>query len=56
MKMVSRHEKELLGLIERCIEPVINIIIAMIQEYRNTNTIKTRYKTKRRRIDWTYLR
>ena len=56
MKMVSRHEKELLGLIERCIRPVIKIIIAMIEEYRNMNTIKTRYKTKSRGIDWTYLR
>ena len=56
MKMVSRHEKELLGLIEVCIGQVINIIIAMIQEYRNMNTIKTRYKTKKRGIDWTYLR
>ena len=49
MKMVSGHEEELLGLIERLIAigPEMNIIIAMIQEYRNMNTIKTRYKIQK---------
>ena len=47
MKMVSGNEEGLLGLIERCIGPVINIIIAMIQEYRNTITIKKRYKIQK---------
>ena len=53
MKMVSGNEEGLLGLIERCIGPVINIIIVMIQEYRNTNTKKldTRNKKKKDRLD-----